>query len=130
MRFDSSSNSKKLHKDGRPNFSGLQIPVKSKLNSNKFFKYLKNYWDWQILFFVKFGFSLDIKPEAKFEQDMVNHPSANNFPTHVDHYISEELKHGALLGPFESPTDNLHVSPFMTREKSDSQNRRVIVDLS
>ena len=36
-----------------------------------------------------------------------------------------------MLGPFKAPPiDNLHVSPFMTREKSNSLNRRVIIDLS
>ena len=34
------------------------------------------------------------------------------------------------MGPFDKPLENLHVSPFMTREKSDSVKRRVIVDLS
>ena len=33
----------KLWQDGRPNFSGLQIPVKSKLNADKFFEYLHGY---------------------------------------------------------------------------------------
>ena len=80
--------------------------------------------------FVKFGFPLDMKPGVKFQQDRTNHPSAINYPDHVDTYLKEEIKQGALVGPFKNPMANLHVSPFMTREKSDSVNRRVIVDLS
>ena len=50
---------------------------------------------------------------------------------HVDKYISKELKHGALLGPFDSPPfDWLRVNPLMTRPKKDSVDRRVILDLS
>ena len=62
--------------------------------------------------------------------DLINHASANKFPTHVDHYLSEELRHDAILGPFETPPIPLHTSPFLTRDKSGSDNRRVIVDLS
>ena len=36
-----------------------------------------------------------------------------------------------MLGPFsDPPIENLHISPFMTRDKSSSTNRRVIIDLS
>ena len=45
-------------------------------------------------------------------------------------YISEELKHGAMLGPFISKPIDLHISPFMTRHKPDSNVRQTIVDLS
>ena len=92
-----------LLKDGRPNFSGLQIPVKSSLNPDKFASYLKGYWDWQLPLFIKFGFPLDITPGAKLNSEEINHPSAEKFPTHVEHYIKEEIRHGALLGPFQTP---------------------------
>ena len=110
----------RLKADGRPNYCGLQIPVTSKLNNSKFFHYLKDYWDWQIPFFVKFGFPLDIKPDCKIEQELVNHPSALKFPTHVQHYLTEEMEHGAILGPLTKPPSDLHVFPFMRREKADS----------
>ena len=46
-------------------------------------------------------------------------------------YLQEELDNKAMLGPFKTPSiNNLHVSPFMTRDKSSSINRRVIIDLS
>ena len=45
-------------------------------------------------------------------------------------YIEEELLHNCMLGPFDNKPVALHVSPFMTREKQDSQLRRTIVDLS
>ena len=36
-----------------------------------------------------------------------------------------------MLGPLrDPPIDSLHISPFMTRDKSSSDNRRVIIDLS
>ena len=46
-------------------------------------------------------------------------------------YLQDEIKHGAIMGPFEDiPIDSCHFSPFMTREKSDSDKRCVIIDLS
>ena len=59
-----------------------------------------------------------------------NHASANNFASDVAMYISEELKHGAMLGPFTSKPIDLHISPFMTRHTPDSDLRWTIVDLS
>ena len=48
----------------------------------------------------------------------------------MDLYIQEEMSHDALLGLFEEPAFPIHVSPFMSREKSGSDRRRVIIDLS
>ena len=49
----------------------------------------------------------------------------------MDAYLSEELKYGAILGPYaQCPITDCHFSPFMTREKSTSTNRHVIIDLS
>ena len=121
---------KKLKEDGRPNYCGLQLPVPSKLNAEKFFHYLKDYWDWQVAFFVKFGFPLDICNSKILLSDPGNHPSAEKFPDHIDYYLKEELKHNAILGPFKHPPFKLHTSPFLTRERSDSDNRRLIEDLS
>ena len=46
-------------------------------------------------------------------------------------YLDEEAKFNAILGPFiESPYPDLHLSPFMTRDKLGSENRHVIIDLS
>ena len=52
-----------------------------------------------------------------------------NFPDHVDKYIQEELKFGAMIGPFELPI-KVHISPFMTRDKHDSDTRHTIMNLS
>ena len=63
--------------------------------------------------------------------DKINHKSAINYPDNVDTYLQEEIEHKAMLGPFKAPPiDNLHVSPFKTCEKSNSLNRRVIIDFS
>ena len=35
-----------------------------------------------------------------------------------------------MLGPFDHTPINMHISPFMTREKSESDSRHAIIDLS
>ena len=41
------------------------------------------------------------------------------------------MSHGAIWGPYTEPPygKDTQISPFMTRDKSDSNNRRVIIDL-
>ena len=61
----------------------------------------------------------------------VVHCTMNKFPLHVDAYIEEECGYGALLYPFkENPIVDCHTSPFMTRNKPNSDRRRVIIDLN
>ena len=54
-----------------------------------------------------------------------------DFPAHVDTYLAEELKYGAIIDPYvQALIPDCHFSPFMTHEKSNSTNRCVIIDLS
>ena len=120
-----------LRKDGRYNYRGLQIPVPSKLKFRKWEEYLANYWDWELPMLIKYGFPLDFNRETVISTEKINHKSALQFPSHVDTYLTEETEHGAMGGPYtDPPIENLHISPFMTRDKSSSDKRRVIMDLS
>ena len=122
---------RQLKADGRPNFLGLQIPVMSKLNYNNWAAYLDTYWDWQLPLLIKYGFPLDFDRNQPLFSDIINHKSATEYPEHVAIYLRDEIENKAMLGPFtDPPIDNLHISPFMTRDKSSSTNRRVIIDLS
>ena len=50
---------------------------------------------------------------------------------YVSTYLKEEIENNFVLGSFtEPPIKNLHTSPFMSREKLSSVNRRFIIDLS
>ena len=59
-----------------------------------------------------------------------NHTSAIRYPSYVEEYLLEELNQNAILGPLDSPPFPLQAPPFMTREKSGSDKRRTIIDLS
>ena len=113
------------------NFMQAQFQVQSQLNPDVWDKYLTNYWDKQLGFLIRYGFPLDFHHNTPLKSNEVNHKSAVDFQDHVELYLQEEMAHGAILGPFKDPPFNqLHVSPFMTREKVDSDKRRVIIDLS
>ena len=60
----------------------------------------------------------------------INHASARNYETHVEVYIQEDLKHGALYGPFQDLDFTIHVSPLMDREKQNSTTHSRLMDLS
>ena len=113
------------------NFQQTRLLVDNQLNPAAWEAHLTDYWDWQLVQYIKFGFPLDVKPEANLSCDLSNHKSATLFPSHVDTYLQEEKGFKAIFGPFsEKPFKTLHCSPFITRENPDSENRRVIVDLS
>ena len=120
-----------IRQTGKPNFWGARIPVTSQLNVDKWEELLQGYWNQQLLQLLRFGFPLDFNRSCPLQSEKGNHTSATQFPLDVDAYIEEECGHGALLGPFkENPIANCHTSPFMTRNKPNSDRRRVIIDLS
>ena len=88
---------KLLRQDGRYNNEGLQIPVYSQLNFEKWKSYLQDYWDCQLPLLIKYGFPLDYR---RCNTVKINHKSALQHPSHVDAYLNDKMKHGTMLGPF------------------------------
>ena len=119
---------------GKYNFQDARILLPSKINFDLFENLARGYWDWQLPHFIKYGFPLDFpySQEKYLKNGLENHSSATKFPHHVDTYLHTELAQGALIGPFPDPPygNNTHISPFMARDKHDSDTRRIIVDLS
>ena len=116
-----------LHKlikhSGSPDFLGARIPVVSTLNIDKWKLYLKDYWDKHIVDLLEFGFPFNFDRSTVLCSSEKNHASAEQFVSHVQTYIQEEVKRGAILGPFDLKPIELHVSPSMTRDKPDSDSR-------
>ena len=107
-----------IRESGVPNFWGLRIPVKTQLDIAAWRFYLRDYFDQQLLDLSEFGFPLDFDRACSLSSLDDNHTSAVKYPSHVEEYLLEELNHNAILGPLDSPPFPIHVSPFMTREKS------------
>ena len=94
-------------------------------------KELVGYWDTQLIDLLYFGFPLDFNRGSPLEWEGSNYKSATEYPWDIDAYLSEELQFKAIVGPFDQhPCPGGHISPFLIREKPNSENRRVIVDLS
>ena len=105
--------------------------MQSQLNPDVWDILLQDYWDKQLCSLIRFGFPLDFDRHMSLKSHFENHFSAKTFPQDIDAYLQEEISHGAIIGPFtEPPIKDLHVSPFMTREKPNVPHRRVIIDLS
>ena len=115
----------------KPNFMQARIPVTSQLNVEVWQELLKDYWDQQLLQLLRFGFPLDFNRNSQLHCEGGNHSSAIQYPKDVEAYIQEETSYGGILGPFkENPIESSHTSPFMTRNKPNSDRPRVIIDLS
>ena len=82
---------------------------------------------------VRHGFPIWYAGPPQYTPPLLcNHSSATNYRKVIQEYITKEKKHRAIYGPFSLPpfTPWMVCSPLMTREKPDSQERRVILDLS
>ena len=120
-----------ISKSNTYNFIDCQIQVPSELNADVWEQYLGEYWDSQLKYLIRYGFPLDFNKNTCLSHKLGNHGSGNKYPTNIEAYLAEERKHNAILGPFHTPPiPDLHVSPFMTREKPGAHHRRVIMDLS
>ena len=108
----------------------MRIPVQMNLNVSNWRKHLVDYFDQQLPDLIQFEFPLDFDRNTQLCSTFCSHASAIEHSSHVTQYIQEELKHGAIMGPFNSPPILCHISPFMTRPKADSNVRRTIIDLS
>ena len=120
----------KIRQSQLPNFLGCCIPVKGQLHAHVWRKYLSDYWDKQLSDLIDFGFPIDFDRTCPLLSTDNNHSSAQQFPRDIEVYLNNELAYNAMYGPFTQKPIPIHISPLMTREKSGSDNRRTIVDLS
>ena len=124
---------KKVRESHEYNYLKCRIQLSDSIDFEYLFSFGRDYWDYQLFAFLKYGFPLDFKRNNTFLcPTLTSHNSAKFFPQHVLTYLQEEKAHGAIFGPLPCPPFGVdtQISPFITREKSDSQKRRVIIDLS
>ena len=113
------------------NFPCERIPLASSLDAFGWHKYLNIYNDPLLLDMVQFGWPINYDRGNALVSTYENHMSANAYPQQLLHYITTEIKEGALAGPFDIPLFRYtHLNPLMTKPKKDSELRRVIMDLS
>ena len=117
---------------GQFNYTGLRLPVPSRLNIPVWRALLQDYEDRVICNFLEFGRPLGYNNQTLPVFDLCTHRGALTFPFAFQEYISSEISLGRVAGPFAAPPfhDGFVVSPLNTVAKRNSNERRVIVDLS
>ena len=126
-----------LHKllchTGIPNWIDSQFEIPTDLNIPLWEKLLHGNRDHQLIYFLKYGFPLDVPLIPKIDPNTVisNHSTAIQHLACIAKYFEVEILNKAIVGPCQKPPfDGLHCSPMLTRPIAGSSNRRVIVDLS
>lgn len=115
-----------------PNCLGARKTLSSGLNLHQWEQLLATYHDREICNFLRYGWPVGYHKPTPPTSTVENHQTAKAFPAHIQQFLKVELQHDAIVGPFPSKpfTPWTRESPLMTRPKKDSDNRRVIVDLS
>ena len=124
---------KKVRKQGYPNRWGAKIPIQANWNLELFEALLTDYHDAEIVEWMKYGWPIGRLPTmAQPELTFKNHKSATDFPQALDKYIVKEDSHKAIIGPltYIPFTEHVAISPLSTTPKKDSEDRRIILDLS
>ena len=121
-----------VRKTALPNYMEARIPIPSGLNIPAWRELLAGYHDNTIVDYLEFGWPADYTGHTPPTATSGNHKEDPAHTTALNNYVDTELKHGALLGPFDAPpfTPWFQTSPMMTRPKKNTTERRVIVDLS
>ena len=123
----------KVLKSGKPNRYGCWIPVTSGWNLDRMYTLLQDYEDVAVVEWLRFGFpvSWDDERGSPTPADR-NHFGATLFPSHIDAYLDKEIILGSTVGPFHLLpfVDRISISPLSSRPKKDSDQRRIILDLS
>ena len=125
--FDPVKIHKQVRDTGKYNSEQAKIQLPFDINFELLEKLAESYWDYQLPMFLKFDFPLDFPKfeEWNLKSTEESHSSAMKYTDHVDMYLSDEICHQAIAGPYDQPPyrDTTHISLFMTRDKSDSDKR-------
>ncbi|XP_048586681.1 uncharacterized protein LOC116621133 isoform X1 [Nematostella vectensis] len=121
-----------VFRSGRPNFVVSRLPVPSSLKINTWRTLLYDYDDQMICDFLEFGWPVGFTGDTVPIFDARTHRGALNFATQVSEHLQREVSLGRVAGPFTDPPfgGGFVTSPLNTVPKRDSEERRVIVDLS
>ena len=124
-----------VRQTNKPNFLEARQPLPGHtLNISAWRSYVQKtgYRDNTLCDHIEFGFPFGFTSSSPPVATTQNHKSATDFPTHVKDYIDKELARSSMIGPFTVPLfhDWFQTSPLLTREKKDSDQRRVIMNLS
>ena len=120
-------------RQGYPNRWGARIELKHRWNLRLLEDLLQDYWDKEVVEWLKFGWPAGRLPTLPDpELATKNHKGATDHPEALITYITKEKDRKAVMGPFQNIpfSTKVGISPLSTRPKKNTQERRVILDLS
>ena len=87
LTIQSESDPLKLHNivknSGAYSFLGSQIQIRSQLNPDAWDHHLKDYWDKQLPYLIRYGFPLDFDRSTPLKQEGENYNSAKHYPSQI-----------------------------------------------
>ena len=86
---------------GLPNIISTRDQLPSNLSLQEWDRIAIPPDDKQVVQMLKFGFPVGYTGPMP-NTTLVNHPLASNHASHLIVYMTKELKHGAMLGPFSA----------------------------
>ena len=130
----------KVKATGVPNYMSAKVQVPSDMNCDEWDKVLVGYHDGEIAQYLRYGwpssYTAPQPPTPTFE----NHSSATKYETDIQNFLTKEISHNAMAGPFQTLPFHpwTQISPLMTAPKNGQPQekgkppppRRVIIDLS
>ena len=123
-----------LQTDLTPNMDGLKEPLKfPSFPVAKWEEALRGYFDAdEIVLQFKYGWDMSFTQHPTPKDAKWNLQGASLFEKDVQKYIDQEVKFGALVGPFDDGELPFHTycSPLNTVPKKNSETRRTVVDCS
>ena len=110
----------------------MKIPVPCFWNLNRLKDLLVDYHDKIVVEFLKYGWPVNHDGRKYNSKKIENWKGAITNKKQVQKYLENELKFKSVIGPFDSNPfcQEAGISPLNTRDKKDSEDKRVILDLS
>ena len=120
-----------MFNSGLYNFQGLKINLPIFWNIQVLEKLLHNYKDKEIIPFLKYGWPISHDGRRYNTEKIKNWKGTLINKTAIKAYLENELKYKSVVGPFKSNPFNqpTGILPLNMRDKKDSTEKRIILDL-
>ena len=116
---------------GQPNYLGAKEIINPDFPIQMWETQLVGYHDQQVIIFMKYGWPTGFMGNSIPKLDLPNHTSSRRQPLAVEKFLQKEVSLGGIMGPFVvSPFAWVRINPLMARPKKDSDQQRIILDLS
>ena len=129
---DYCSANKAIRNSNCPNARGVRIPIPTSLNIGYLERNLVDYFDKEVIEFMKYGWPLSVDSYNVDSVVFSNHRSALDYSGQIDKWLKKAFNKSSVIGPLEvNPFDHpCIVSPLASVPKSEGEDRRIILNCS